>query len=326
MQPRNLIRLLIAVAALVALAVGVSTFHSGGDIQTPGNLVRASLVALALIVASLGLEIGRAVDDLAIAAAQQEARLRGYEYQIERDAERVRKLWAIWQVVACLIIVPAAALMCYFSGSLTAFIFGTPDTRFMVTTPAGGVGMVYCLALGAAIQPVRFALLLLLAKVCPLGAARVASQQETAIYGTNDDDIFGCEDSVYIPMSRIAYFRLFSALLAAALLLSLYLVVTYVRVTDQGIGLVDRVGTTEVFRPWTEVVSITETTDKHERRYAIRFSDASDWRSDTMDDAKSRFWQSDPREALILAASRAGLPLRRELDPYRYRRCPHTTH
>ena len=62
----------------------------------------------------------------------------------------------------------------------------------------------------AAIQPVRFGLLLLLAKAYPLGAARVASQQETAIEGE--------EGWLYIPMSRIAYFRLFFGLLAACLL------------------------------------------------------------------------------------------------------------
>ena len=306
MEYRNTIRLAVAVAATGALAIGVTMSHTGGDIQTAGNLVRASLVALALLIGSLSLEIGRAVDSLATAAAGHAAQFRGFEDKIERDAERARKLWIVGQVVACLLILPTAALVWYFHNSITTFLFGTPDTRFVVSTwrqCLGGV-IVYCSTLFAAIQPVRFGLLLLVAKAYPFGAARVASQQETAIEGE--------DGRTYIPMSRIAYFRLFFALLTVFLLANVMLAVSYVRVADRGIGFMD--GTTEVFHPWADVCSITETHSTYESRpvhdYTIQFRDGSEWKSVWFHDHRCQIFGWDPRTAIEFAANRANVPIK----------------
>lgn len=310
-QFRNTIRLAVAVAATGALAIGVSMFHTGGDIQTAGNLVRAALVVMALLIGSLSLDIGRAVDTLATAATVQEARFQGYEDKIERDAEYVRKLWIVWQVAACLLILPTTALVWYFHNSVTALVFGTPDTRFMMSTLRQHVvGIIlYCLTLFVAIEPVRFGLLLLLAKDCHLGAARVASQQETAI--VSEDGRY------YTPMSRIAYFRLFCALLTACLLANAILAVSYVRVADRGIGVVDLLGTTEVFHPWADVCSITETHfiggadptyPAHD--YTIQFRDGSEWKSGSIHEDPVHIVQWDPRAEIEFAADRANLPIK----------------
>jgi len=309
---RNTIRLAVAVAATGALAIGVSMSHTGSDLQTAGNLVRASLVALALLIASLSLEIGRTLDTLATAATGQAARLQGFEDKIERDAERARESWIVWQVVACLLILPTAILVWYFNNSVTTFLFGTPGTWLMASRWRQDIGgtIVYCGTLCAAIQPVRFGLLLLVAKAYPLGAARVASQQETAIDG---------EDGwIYIPMSRIAYFRLFFVLLTACLLANVTLAVSYVRVADRGIGFVNVLGTTEVFHPWADVCSITEIhsvrhgqeTSYSAHGYTIQFSGGSEWKSAWIHDDFFRILQWNPRAAIEFAADRAHLPVK----------------
>jgi hypothetical protein len=307
MELRNTIRLTVVVAAAGALAVGVTMFHSGGDIQTAGGLVRPSLVALALLIGSLSLEVGRGIDTLSTAATGQAARLQGYEDQIERDVEHVRRLWVFLQVVAWLLIVPTAALVWYFHNSVTIFLFGTPDTRFMVSCGRQGIGILVCFfALCAAIQPVRFGLLLLVARAYPLGAARVASRQETAIEGE--------EGWIYIPMSRIAYFKLFFVLLTACLLVSVMVAVSYLRVADGGIGFVDVLGTTEVSHPWADVCSMTEThsfsDNGPEHNYKIQFSDGMEWKSGWFDDNCSQILQWDPKVAIEFAADRANLPIR----------------
>lgn len=321
-QFRNTIRLTVAVASTGALAIGVSMFHTGGDLQTPGNLVRASLVALALVIASLVLEVGRGIDAL---ATGQAARFQGYEDQIERDAERVRKLWIVGQVMAWLLIIIAGVLIWYFNNSITTLLFGTPDTRFIVSMWRQGPGpFIYVWLLLAAVEPVRFGLLLLLAKDCHFGAARVASQQETA---------FEEEDGrYYIPVSRIVYFRVFFAALAACLLANVILAVSYVRITDRGIGLVDSLGTTEVYHPWADVYSITErhfigggeSQSYPAHNYTIQFSDGSEWKSDTIpdDSSCSNYWLCwDARAAIEFAANRANLPVTDVpyVDPYRRR-------
>jgi len=308
MQFRNTIRLVVAVAALGTLVIAVLVFHTGGDVQTAGNLARASLAALVLVIASLGLEVGRAVDALATAATGQAAQLQGFEDQIERDAERVRKLCTVGQVVACVLVLPTAALMWYFGNSLTTFVFGTPDTRFIMTTwDRYLAGIVYFWTLMPVLDLTRFVSMLLAAKAYPLAAARVASQERTVIQGRGG--------SWRYPISRIAYFRLSSAFLAACLLASLVFAVSYVRVAEGGIGVVYFPGTSEVFHPWTDVSSITEIhssgrSNRPTHGYLVQFSDGSEWRYDGIYDDSSQILQPDPGAALMFAANRAKLPLR----------------
>jgi hypothetical protein len=307
-QLRNVIRLAVAVAALGTLVIAVLVFHAGGDVHTAGNLARASGGALALVIASLGLEIGRAVDALATAATGQEARLQGYENQIEREAERVRKLCAVGQAVACLLFIPLAALVWYCGNYLTALMFGTPDTRFIMTTwDRYLVGIVYFWTLMPVLDWARFVSMLLAAKAYPLAAARVASQERTVIQGRGG--------SWRYPISRIAYFRLSSAFLAACLLASLVFAVSYVRVADGGIGVVYFPGTTEAFHPWTNVSSITEIhsfgrSNRPTHGYLVQFGDGSEWRYDGIYDDSSHILQPDPGAALMFAANRAKLPFR----------------
>ena len=264
------------------------------------------------MIASLGLEVGRSVDALANAATGQATQLQGFEDNIEGDAERVRKLWIVGQVVACLLILPTAALMWYYNNSLTTFVFGTPDTRFVVSRWSREFGLIYCGTLTAARRPVRFWLLLLLAKTYPLGAARVVSEQATGTYTRGG--------TFYISMSHIACFRLLSALLAACLLVGLAPTISYLRIADRGIGVADFPGTTEVLHPWTDVGSVAETHSfssgsryggaSPDHGYVIQFSDGSEWQSDRFfDDSSPSLQELDTKAAVTLAANRAKLPL-----------------
>ena len=304
MQLRNVIRLAAAAAALGTVATGVVLFRTGGDIHTAGDLVRVSGVALVLVIAGLGLEIGRAVDALAASAAGRATVMQDFEDHVERDADRVRKLCAVGQAVACLLFLPLAALVWYYADCLTALVFGTPDTRFIMTTwDRYLVGIVYFWTLMPVLDLSRFVSMLLAAKAYPLAAARVASQQKTVIQGRGG--------SWRYPISRIAYFRLSSAFLAACLLASLVFAVSYVRVAESGIGVVYFPGTNEVFHPWTDVSSITEihSFGQHDRPthgYLVQFSDGSEWRYDEIYDDSSHVLQPDPGAALMLAANRAG--------------------
>jgi len=317
MQLRNTVRLAIAGAATGALAVGVIMFHAGGDIQTAGNLVRVALVALAVLVGSLSLEIGRGVEALDTAADKHQATLQQFEDKIECDADYVRRLWVVWQVVACLTVLAAAALVWYFHNSVTTFWFGTPDTRFMVSGWRYNENTIFIyFMLCAALQPIRFGLLLLLAKAYPLGAARVVSQQVCSA---------GNWGRPYIPVSHISCW-IYGAFLTACLLTNVTLDLSYVRIADRGIGYVSVLETTETFHPWADVGSITERhfrsygTDRSypAHSYVVRFNDGLEWESEAICDSPSKFmqwnsvqfFQQDPRAMIQFAADRANLPIR----------------
>lgn len=306
---RNTIRLMVAAAATGALTIGVSMFHTGGDLQTAGNLVRASLVSLAPVIASLVLEIGRGMETLADLAVGQKIRFKTYEDQIERDVERAQKLWIAAQIIACLLILPTAAGVWYLQDSITTFLFGTPGTRFIVSMGRQSCGVItYSWMLLVAIQPVRFGLLLLVAKTYPFGAAQVASYQDTNTIFLDEDRRY------YISVSRIVYFRVFFVLLTVILLVNVVLSVSYVRIADQGIGFVEVLGTTEVFHPWTDVCSITEryfVDGEHPvRDYTIQFIDGSKWKSTSISHDSSWIWGWDPKAAIEFAADRAHLPVK----------------
>gem|GEM_PF-2261603 len=314
---RSIIRLTVTFAATGALAIGVGMFHTGGDVQAAGNLVRVSMIALALVIASLGLEIGRGVEALDTSADKHQASLQQFEDKIECDADYVRRLWIVWQVVAFLLMLATAFLVWYFNDSVTAFLFGTPDTRFMVSRwRYNDHTILIYFMLWAAIQPTRFGLLLLLAKACPLGAARVASQQAYSR---------GNWGWPYVPASCISCW-IYSVLLTACLLINVILALSYVRITDRGIGYVNILETTEVFHPWTDVFSITERRFRVNKEndsypahsYVIQFNDGLEWESEAIGDSPSKFmeWnsvqilQQDPSVAIEFAANRANLPIK----------------